>query len=110
MELVERGFVNAEGNTATCEGCGTQLIMLHNEDSMQVTLYCGDSGTGGSLDGLGMCLQNGECNEFVLISHEIYKRFCGADSLKRTSSSENAVLFKAGNFITYFNTHYLKYQ
>jgi hypothetical protein len=56
MELVQR-FVNAEGNTATGEGCRAQLIMmLHNEDSMQVTLYCGDSGTGGSLDGLGMWL------------------------------------------------------
>jgi hypothetical protein len=62
MELVKRGFVNAEGNTATCEGCSAQLIiMLHNEDSMQVTLYCGDSGMAGSLDGLGMWLQNGEC-------------------------------------------------
>ena len=61
---------------------------------MQVTLHCGDSGTGGSLDGLGMWLQNGECKEFVLNSHEIYKRFCANDSLKRTSSYENAVLFK----------------
>jgi hypothetical protein len=84
--------------------------MLHNEDSMQVTLYCGDSGTRGNLNGLGMWLQNGECKELVLNSHEIYKRFCGADSLKRTSSSENAVLFKAGNYMTYFNTQYLKYQ
>lgn len=106
MELVvQRGFVNAEVNTATCEGCRAQLIMvLHNEDSMQVTLYCGESGTGGSLAGLGMWLQNGECKEFFMNTHEIHKRFCGADSSKRTSLSENAVLFKAGNFITSFNT------
>jgi len=42
---------------------------------MHVTLYCVDSGTGGSLDGLGMWLQNGECKEFVLNSHKIYKFF-----------------------------------
>jgi len=30
MELVQRGFVNGEGNTATCEGCRAHLIiMLH---------------------------------------------------------------------------------
>ena len=40
IELVQPDFVNAEGNTATCEGCRAQLIMLHKEDSMHVTLYC----------------------------------------------------------------------
>jgi len=47
-----------------------------------------------------MWLQNGECEEFLLNSLEIYKRFCVADSLKRTSSSEKVVLLKADNFIT----------
>ena len=60
--------------------------------------------------GLGTWLQNGECEEFVLNSHEIYKRVCVADSLERTSSSENAVLLKAGNFITSFNTQFQKYH
>jgi hypothetical protein len=54
MELVKQGFIIAEGNIATCEGCRAQLIItLRNEDSMQVTLYCD---TAGSLDGLGMWL------------------------------------------------------
>jgi hypothetical protein len=55
-----------------------------------------------------MWLQNGECEEFLLNSLEIYKRFCVADSLKRNSSSENAVLLKADNFITSFNTQFQK--
>ena len=71
MKPVKRGFVNSGKYCDLKYAERNLIIMLRNEDSMQVTLYCGDGGAGGSLDGLGMWLQNGECKEFFRI-HMIF--------------------------------------